>query len=77
MKTDLEKLIEARKFRTHCQNWTVDEVLDELIALDKKYGPLTYNEHEFTTTPREVEKAIDESVVDEIAVMRKKNDETD
>jgi hypothetical protein len=30
--------IDARKMRTHCKNWTVDQLLDELIALDEKYN---------------------------------------
>ena len=33
-----ERAIAARKIRTHCKSWTVDQVLDELVALDKKYG---------------------------------------
>jgi len=34
---DLNKLIAARKMRTHCGKYTADELLDEVVALYNKY----------------------------------------
>ena len=34
---DLNRLIAARKMRTHCRKYTVDELLDEVVALYNKY----------------------------------------
>lgn len=34
---DLEKLIQARKLRDHCKDWTVHAVLDEVVKLYNKY----------------------------------------
>lgn len=34
---DLERLVLARKMRTHCTKWSNDEILDELVKLHAKY----------------------------------------